>query len=211
MVASANSCRAHPKLHACVRRLSPVKSVNKVRTDLRNDIPRRTCFFLAVTALASLPATTTTTTTTTIPTSVLTIISSSSPMISGSTSSVLFNATSAPYACDDISLACLAYGAYCAREIEFSGIPCRVLCPRTCNTCKLIITFRGHNAFARRLFARLRRFLHRWQLFVGEVCTQSSDGTFLSKNVCLQIVTGRPFSSIELYQRPDDPFSLSRF
>ena len=35
--------------------------------------------------------------------------------------------------------ACPAYGDYCAREIEFAGIPCRVLCPRTCNTCKFKI------------------------------------------------------------------------
>ncbi|CAF4535527.1 unnamed protein product [Rotaria sp. Silwood1] len=78
-----------------------------------------------------------TTTTTTLSSSILTIISqsSSSSMIIGTTSSNYLNMTSAPYACDDISLACLAYSAYCAREIEFSGIPCRVLCPRTCNTC----------------------------------------------------------------------------
>ncbi|CAF3583203.1 unnamed protein product, partial [Rotaria sp. Silwood2] len=79
-----------------------------------------------------------TTITTTLSSSILTIISESSPsssMIIRTTSSNYLNITSAPYACDDISLACLAYSAYCAREIEFSGIPCRVLCPRTCNTC----------------------------------------------------------------------------
>ncbi|CAF3707629.1 unnamed protein product [Rotaria sordida] len=78
---------------------------------------------------------TVTTTITTLSSSILTIISESSSMIIGTTSSNYLNMTSAPYACDDISLACLAYSAYCAREIEFSGIPCRVLCPRTCNTC----------------------------------------------------------------------------
>jgi len=71
------------------------------------------------------------TTTTTLSSSILTIISetSSSSMIIGTTSSIYLNTTIAPYACDDISLACLAYSAYCAREIEFAGIPCRVLCP----------------------------------------------------------------------------------
>jgi hypothetical protein len=79
-------------------------------------------------------------TTTTLSSSILTIISgSTSTMIIRATSSIYLNTTSAPYACDDISLACLAYQAYCAREIEFSGIPCRVLCPRTCNTCKFSI------------------------------------------------------------------------
>jgi hypothetical protein len=76
--------------------------------------------------------------TTTLSSSIVTIVSQSSPspMIIGTTSSIYLNTTIAPYACNDISLACLAYSAYCAPEIEFSGIPCRVLCPRTCNTCK---------------------------------------------------------------------------
>ncbi len=76
--------------------------------------------------------------TTTLSSSIVTIISESSPSTSiiGTTSSIYLNTTIAPYACNDISLACLAYSAYCAPEIEFSGIPCRVLCPRTCNTCK---------------------------------------------------------------------------
>ncbi len=80
-------------------------------------------------------------TTTTLSSSIITIISPSSlsTVRITTTSSIYFNTTTAPYACDDISLACLAYSAYCAREIEFSGIPCRVLCPRTCNTCKLKI------------------------------------------------------------------------
>jgi len=79
--------------------------------------------------------------TTTLSSSIITIISPSSlsTVRITTTSSIYFNTTTAPYACDDISLACLAYSAYCAREIEFSGIPCRVLCPRTCNTCKLKI------------------------------------------------------------------------
>lgn len=76
---------------------------------------------------------------TTPSTSVLTIVSNSSPTIIGMTSSSYLNTTSAPYSCDDISLACLAYSAYCSRDIEFSGIPCRVLCPRTCNSCKFKI------------------------------------------------------------------------
>jgi len=78
---------------------------------------------------------------TTLSSSIITIISPSSlsTVRITTTSSIYFNTTTAPYACDDISLACLAYSAYCAREIEFSGIPCRVLCPRTCNTCKLKI------------------------------------------------------------------------
>jgi hypothetical protein len=63
------------------------------------------------------------------------------------TSSIYFNTTSAPYACNDISLACLAYSSYCAPEIEFSGIPCRVLCPRTCNTCKFEIFHDRLNPF----------------------------------------------------------------
>ena len=74
---------------------------------------------------------------TTLSSSTITIISpSSSSTVLITTSSAYFNATSAPYACDDASIACLAYSAYCAPEIEFAGIPCRVLCPRTCNTCK---------------------------------------------------------------------------
>jgi hypothetical protein len=59
----------------------------------------------------------------------------------GTTSSIFLNTTSAPYACDDVSLACLVYGAFCARENEFSGIPVQVMCPRTCDTCKFIIIF----------------------------------------------------------------------
>ena len=83
----------------------------------------------------------TSTTITTLSSSILTILSQSPSSIAliGTTSALYFNITNAPYTCDDISLACLAYSAYCAREIEFAGIPCRVLCPRTCNTCKLTV------------------------------------------------------------------------
>ncbi|CAM4752695.1 unnamed protein product [Rotaria magnacalcarata] len=72
---------------------------------------------------------------TTLSSSIITIVSQSSPVTIQTTSSNDLNMTNAPYICDDISLACLAYGAYCAPEIEFSGVPCRVMCPRTCNTC----------------------------------------------------------------------------
>lgn len=58
-------------------------------------------------------------------------------MIFGTTSSINFNSTIfAPYLCNDTTLACLAYGDYCSREIELYGIPTQVHCPRTCKTCK---------------------------------------------------------------------------
>jgi hypothetical protein len=73
----------------------------------------------------------------TLSSSILTIISGSTPsQIIQTTLSIYLNGTAAPYSCDDTYIACLAYKDYCAREIEFSGIPCRVLCPRTCDTCK---------------------------------------------------------------------------
>jgi hypothetical protein len=83
-------------------------------------------------------STTTTTTTTKLSSSILTIISESSTtsMIIGTTSSIYLNTTTAPYACNDISSACFAYGGYCSPENEFSRIPVRVLCPRTCAACK---------------------------------------------------------------------------
>ena len=80
--------------------------------------------------------TTTTTKTTTVIPSIVTIVPQSlSPMIIKTTTSLYLNTTVAPYACDELSLACLAYKPYCAREIEFNGTPCRVMCPRTCETC----------------------------------------------------------------------------
>ncbi|UJR30132.1 hypothetical protein I4U23_017673 [Adineta vaga] len=76
-----------------------------------------------------------TTTTTSVSSSIVTILPEKSSTVIETTSMINFNTTNAPYSCDDTSLACLAYRSYCSPEYEFSGIPCRVLCPRTCDTC----------------------------------------------------------------------------
>ena len=95
--------------------------------------------------------------TTTASSSVLTMLSEKSSTVIATSSMAYFNITNAPYSCDDTSLACLAYSSYCNREYEFSGIPCRVLCPRTCNTCKIYFL----NSDTRCIFSlhRLRRLL----------------------------------------------------
>ncbi|CAF0850468.1 unnamed protein product [Adineta steineri] len=74
--------------------------------------------------------------TTTLSSSIVTIISQKSSIIIGTTSLIYINSTIAPYICDDsLTIPCPAYKDYCGPEYEFSGVPCRVHCPRTCNTC----------------------------------------------------------------------------
>ena len=125
MVGHAKWSLALRRQAVCVRLVSPARAVNKVNRSRRSShFGQRELFLLSdVTSV-----------TTTRPVPTLSMISQS--LSSGTTALVFLNYTSVPYTCDDASLACLAYSSFCAREIEFGGIPCRVLCPRTCNTCE---------------------------------------------------------------------------